>query len=49
MQEQALLTQAELAFIRQLHQPAPAEQRSQPRLPVDIGKQLSELLSRYTA
>ncbi|WP_445940453.1 hypothetical protein [Pseudomonas sp.] len=49
MQEQALLTQAELAFIRQLHQPALPEQRSQPRLPVDIGKQLSELLSRYTA
>lgn len=32
-----------------MHQPAPAEQRSQPRLPVDIGKQLSEMLSRYTA
>src|SRR3990167_5649923 len=45
MQEQALLTQAELAFIRQLHQPGPTEQRSQPRLSVDIGKQLSELLS----
>lgn len=49
MQEQALLTQAELAFIRQLHQPATTEQRSQPRLPMDIAKQLSELLSHYTA
>jgi hypothetical protein len=49
MQEQALLTQAELAFIRQLHQPATAEQRNQPPLPVDIGKQLSELLSHYSA
>ncbi|MFP6850268.1 MAG: hypothetical protein VCA57_16340 [Pseudomonas sp.] len=45
MQEQALLTQAELAFIRQLHQPATTEQRKQPRLQVDIAKQLSELLS----
>ena len=45
MQEQALLTQAELAFIRQLHQPSTTEQRSQPHLSVDIGKQLSELLS----
>ncbi len=49
MQEQALLTQAELAFIRQLHQPAPTEQRNQPRLPVDLGKQLSELLSHCAA
>lgn len=50
MQEQALLTQAELAFIRQLHQPTTTtEQRSQPRLPMDIAKQLSELLSHYTA
>lgn len=46
---QALLTQAELAFIRQLHQPAPTEQRNQPRLPVDLGKQLSELLSHCAA
>ncbi|PTS86744.1 hypothetical protein DBR00_01480 [Pseudomonas sp. HMWF032] len=49
MQEQALLTQAELAFIRQLHQPGTTEQRSQPRLPVDLGKQLSELLSHCAA
>lgn len=50
MQEQALLTQAELAFIRHLHQPAAAaEQRSQPCLQVDIGKQLSELLSHCAA
>ncbi|MGB4075341.1 hypothetical protein [Pseudomonas sp.] len=42
MQEQALLTQAELAFIRQLYQPgAAAEQRSPPRLAVSIGKPLS--------
>lgn len=50
MQEQALLTQAERAFIRQLYQPATAaEQRSQPRLQVDIGKQLGELLSQCAA
>lgn len=45
MEELALLTPAELAFIRQLHQSATTEQRSQPRLQVDIGKQLSELLT----
>jgi len=49
MQEQALLTQAELAFIRQLNQHATSEQRNPPGLPVDIGKQLSELLSHYAA
>jgi hypothetical protein len=49
MQEQALLTQAELAFIRQLHHPATTERRNQPRVPVEIGKQLSELLSQYAA
>lgn len=45
MQEQALLTQAELAFIRQLNQPETSEQRRQPRMHADIGEQLSELLS----
>ncbi|MDX1298547.1 MAG: hypothetical protein R3260_09940 [Pseudomonas sp.] len=45
MQEQALLTQEELAFIRQLHQPATTEQRRQPPLSADIGQQLSELLA----
>src|SRR3989344_8762027 len=45
MQEQALLTQAELAFIRQLHQPTNSEPPRQTGMPVDLGKQLSELLS----
>ncbi|WP_298182946.1 hypothetical protein [uncultured Pseudomonas sp.] len=45
MQEQALLTEEELAFIRQLHQPATTEQRRQPPLAADIGQQLSELLA----
>lgn len=45
MQEQTLLTQAELAFIRQLNQPAISEQRRQPRMQADIGQQLSELLA----
>lgn len=45
MQEQALLTQAELAFIRQLNQPTNIEARSNPPLQADIGKQFSELLS----
>lgn len=50
MQEQVLLTQAELAFIRHLHQPATAaEQRSQPCPQVDIGKQLSELFAHCAA
>lgn len=48
MQAQPLLTATELAFIRQLHQPASIKQRSQPPLPVDIGQQLSELLSHYS-
>lgn len=48
MEEPALLTQAELAFISQLNEPA-TEQRSKPRLPMDLGKQLSELLLHYTA
>lgn len=45
MQEQALLTQTELAFIRQLNQPATSEQRRQPHVQADIGQQLSELLA----
>ncbi|WP_339526494.1 hypothetical protein [Pseudomonas sp. EA_35y_Pfl2_R111] len=49
MQEQALLTQAELTFISQLHEPVTTPSRSKPRLPVDIGKQLSELLLHCTA
>jgi hypothetical protein len=49
MDEQALLTQAELAFLRQLHQPTSTEPGNQPRLQVNIGKQLSELLSHCAA
>lgn len=49
MHAQPLLTQAELAFIRQLHQPAKTVQRRQPPLQVDIGKQLSELLAHCAA
>ena len=49
MQEQALLTQAELAFIRQLHQPTNSEPPRQTGMPVDLGKQLSELLSQCPA
>ena len=45
MQEQALLTSAELAFLRQLHQPTKVEPRSPPPLQVDIGQHLSELLA----
>ncbi|TIH07141.1 PilZ domain-containing protein [Pseudomonas leptonychotis] len=45
MQEQALLTQAELAFIRQLNQPTNIEARSNLPLQADIVKQFSELLS----
>lgn len=46
MQQQALLTQAELAFIRQLQQPERTARRRQSHLPADLGKQLSELLSQ---
>jgi hypothetical protein len=49
MQEQALLTQAELAFIRQLHQPTTSVPPRQTGVQVDLGKQLSELLSQCAA
>ncbi|WP_341304891.1 PilZ domain-containing protein [Pseudomonas sp. TMP25] len=51
MQEQALLTPAELAFIRQLNGPVTTEPLSEPRPQTNniIGQQLSELLSNCTA
>lgn len=50
MQGQALLTQAELAFIRQLSQPAkPAEKQYTSSLQVVIGKQLDGLLTQCAA
>lgn len=49
MQEQALLTQAELAFIRHLHQQPATPQSAVPARLVDAGKQLSELLAHCAA
>lgn len=49
MQEQALLTQAELAFIRHLHQQSTTPKPAVPALRVDAGKQLSELLAHCAA
>lgn len=45
MQEQALLTQAELTFIRQLHHGPVKDPRRELHRQPDIGKQLNELLA----
>jgi hypothetical protein len=49
MHEQALLTQAELAFIRHLHQQPTTPKPTGPVLLADAGKQLSELLAHCAA